>query len=130
MSGKRRSDEATKRRREGTGGRRGEGTQDGWAVSFGHGGDDDIRSVSQCISSARLVRESLLAPPSAGIPSRVFGFRESCASHRKGFPHAWGRDGNLVPALSKMVMLSATIIGSPTSRGGRPPSRESKAKEE
>ncbi len=31
-----------------------------------------------------LVRESLLAPPSAGIPSRVFGFRESRASRGRG----------------------------------------------
>jgi len=66
----------------------------------------------------RLVRESLLAPPSAGIPSRVFGFRESRAPRRKGFPHAWERGGNLVPVLSKMAMLSATIIASPTSRVG------------
>ena len=43
--------------------------------------------------------------PQAGRSiTRAFGFRESRASRRRGFPYAWGRDGNLVPACPSMMI--------------------------
>ncbi len=63
-----------------------------------------------------------LAPTSAGIPFRAFGFRESRASRRRGLQHAWGRDGNLVPALPGVgrALPDATSSTALLSGGARP----------